>query len=73
MQISEPALAAVLVRVYKGETHQKGSYTAQPLVQPLVQCMAAPLLGRAHVGARGGEQCKMCARWDSVKYAAPRA
>ena len=27
----------------------------------------------AHVGARGGEQCAMCARWGSVKFVAPRA
>ena len=36
-------------------------------------CVAAPLLGRAHVGARGGERCAMCARWGSVKCIAPRA
>ena len=72
-QISEPALAAVLVRVYKRETQQMGSSHFNPWCSAWLQCVAAPLLGRAHVGARGCERCAMCARWGSVKCVAPRA
>ena len=73
MQISEPALAAVLVRVYKRETQQRGSSQNPWCSAAWLQCVAAPLLGRAHVGARGGERCAVCARWSSVKCVAPRA
>ena len=47
--------------------------TLNPWCSAWLQCVAAPLLSRAHVGARGGERCAMCARWGSVKCVAPRA